>query len=105
MGSSSSGAAPRSRTGSSPVNNLSSSSETLFSDLQALRKKYDAVVEYTVHLTAERDTILNQLEDLKSESLKGKKKGFMGRGDERSEKKIQQVPLPFFLIHPYKNDV
>lgn len=32
-------------------------------ELEALRKKYDAVVEYTVHLTAERDTIVAQLEE------------------------------------------
>jgi hypothetical protein len=32
------------------------SSSDIYGDLQNLRKKYDAVVEYTVHLTAERGT-------------------------------------------------
>lgn len=40
------------------------SNETLLAELNALKKKYDAVVEYTVHLTAERDTILAQLEEM-----------------------------------------
>ena len=37
--------------------------ENLYAELQNLRKKYDAVVEYTVHLTAERDTIVQRLEE------------------------------------------
>lgn len=36
-------------------------------ELQNLRKKYDAVVEYTVHLTAERDSIVSQLEAAQKE--------------------------------------
>lgn len=32
-----------------------------------MRKKYDAVVEYTVHLTAERDYHFTQLEELKKQ--------------------------------------
>eukprot|EP01033_Poteriospumella_lacustris_P000206 gene206-139_t len=36
-------------------------------ELQNLRKKYDAVVEYTVHLTAERDSIVGQLEAAQKE--------------------------------------
>lgn len=36
--------------------------ETIFGELQNLRKKYDAVVEYTVHLTAERDLMVQRLE-------------------------------------------
>ncbi len=35
--------------------------------LQNLIKKYDAVVEYTVHLTAERDSIVGQLEAAQKE--------------------------------------
>jgi hypothetical protein len=36
--------------------------ESIFGELQNLRKKYDAVVEYTVHLTAERDLMVQKLE-------------------------------------------
>lgn len=46
---------------------VSNSPEVIFSELQTLRKKYDAVVEYTVHLTAERDNIVAQLEDIQRE--------------------------------------
>eukprot|EP01041_Mallomonas_annulata_P013183 gene13183-27882_t len=46
--------------------------ETIFGELQNLRKKYDAVVEYTVHLTAERDFHFSQLEELKRELNKEK---------------------------------
>ena len=47
---------------------------------QNLRKKYDAVVEYTVHLTAERDAIIAQLEASQREVVKEKsrKKGDTG---------------------------
>mgnify|MGYP003385672062 FL=1 len=36
-------------------------------DLQILKSKYDTIVEYTVHLTAERDMIAAQLDVLKRE--------------------------------------
>ena len=41
--------------------------DTVFSELLSLKEKYDAVVEYTVHLTAERDSIVAQFEDLQRE--------------------------------------
>lgn len=50
------------------------SPDILFTELQSLRKKYDAVVEYTVHLTAERDAIVQQLETSQRELLKEKSK-------------------------------
>jgi hypothetical protein len=46
--------------------------EKLLAELYALRKKYDSVVEYTVHLTAERDTIIQQLELAQRELAKEK---------------------------------
>ena len=36
-------------------------------DLAILKSKYDTIVEYTVHLTAERDMIVTQLDVLKRE--------------------------------------
>lgn len=36
---------------------------TAKAEYEQLKKKYDAVVEYTVHLTAERDAIVAQLEE------------------------------------------
>lgn len=35
--------------------------EAVFAELQATRKKYDAVVEYTLTLTAERDMLSNKV--------------------------------------------
>jgi hypothetical protein len=48
------------------------SSDAMLAELLSLRKKYDAVVEYTVHLTAERDTIVAQLEEVQREYAKEK---------------------------------
>jgi hypothetical protein len=41
--------------------------DLILMELQNLRKKYDAVVEYTVHLTAERDSFVGQLESAQKE--------------------------------------
>jgi vesicle-associated membrane protein-associated protein A len=57
-----------------------SSPEAIFSELQGLRKKYDAVVEYTVHLTAERDAIVEQL-DKANKELGRARKGDSDSGD------------------------
>ena len=53
---------------------IAANPESIFSELQALRKKYDAVVEYTVHLTAERDAIVSQLESAQRELNREKSK-------------------------------
>lgn len=44
-----------------------SSYEACWAELQQLHRKYDQVREYTVHLTAERDTVVSKLERLQSE--------------------------------------
>jgi len=62
----------REETSSSPF--VTHSPDILFTELQSLRKKYDAVVEYTVHLTAERDAIVQQLETSQRELIKEKSK-------------------------------
>ena len=51
---------------------LPSSPDAIVAELQSLRKKYDAVVEYTVHLTAERDYQLSQLEEVRREYAREK---------------------------------
>lgn len=56
------------------IGEVPGSPDTIYAELQSLRKKYDAVVEYTVHLTAERDYHFTQLEDLKKEIIKEKSK-------------------------------
>ncbi len=56
------------------VGEVPGSPESIYAELQSLRKKYDAVVEYTVHLTAERDYHFTQLEELKREIAKEKSK-------------------------------
>lgn len=45
--------------------NLQCDNTQLLNELLNLQKKYDSVVEYTVHLTAERDTIVAQLDEVK----------------------------------------
>jgi len=71
-----------------------STPEAIFAELQSLRKKYDAVVEYTVHLTGERDAIVSQLESAQRELAKekAKKRGDSsssnGKGDKNADKKI-----------------
>lgn len=60
----------------------SSGSGGSMDDLQELKRKYDAIVEYTVHLTAERDMIVTQLDVLKREynsELAKHKRGSGGR--------------------------
>jgi Skp family chaperone for outer membrane proteins len=72
---------------------IAANPDSIFSELQALRKKYDAVVEYTVHLTAERDAIVSQLEsaqrELNREKTKKKSDGssVMSGKDKSSDKK------------------
>lgn len=53
---------------------VDSNNESVISELLALRKKYDAVVEYTVHLTAERDTVVSQLDECQKELNREKQK-------------------------------
>lgn len=50
------------------------SPEMMMQELQNLRKKYDGVVEYTVHITSERDNLLQQLEVAQKELTKEKAK-------------------------------
>ncbi len=56
------------------------SSEALLAELQSLRKKYDAIVEYTVHLTAERDYHFTQAEEKRK-----------AEGRDKSQKKATDV--------------
>jgi hypothetical protein len=78
---------------SESVSGVSSTPEAIFAELQSLRKKYDAVVEYTVHLTGERDAIVSQLDSAQRELTKekGKKRdtnSSNGKGDKNADKKI-----------------
>jgi hypothetical protein len=76
-----------------------SSPEMMMQELQNLRKKYDGVVEYTVHITAERDNLLQQLEvaqkDLSKE--KAKRKDTAGQstklGEKVDKKQVDKVRL------------
>lgn len=67
----------------------SASPEAMFAELQNLRKKYDAVVEYTVHLTAERDAIVSQLETSQRELVKEKSKKKAGAPADSSTDKSE----------------
>lgn len=69
-------------------------------ELQNLRKKYDAVVEYTVHLTAERDSIVSQLEAAQKELTnrdKQRKKvdGTITAKKDKDAEQVVQVYLNF----------
>eukprot|EP01031_Cornospumella_fuschlensis_P027455 gene27455-33158_t len=80
--------------------NLANTPEVMLAELQNMRKKYDAVVEYTVHLTAERDAIVAQLENLQRElnKEKGKKKLEGSLGREKSEKKVVEKGFSLFVV-------
>jgi hypothetical protein len=51
-------------------------------ELKNLRKKYDTVVEYTVHLTAERDLVIAQMSELKKQL---NREVFLKQNDEFSQ--------------------
>jgi hypothetical protein len=51
--------------GKGKTNDSNLNSDSTLLELANLKKKYDSVVEYTVHLTAERDTIVAQLDEVK----------------------------------------
>lgn len=69
--------------------------EVVTSELH-LRKKYDAVVEYTVHLTAERDTLINELERVQTELKEEKSK----RKDNNELHFLNSEHLAFCLLAP-----
>ncbi len=85
----------------------SANPDAIFGELQGLRKKYDAVVEYTVHLTAERDAIVSQLETAQRELTKEKnrKKGDTGaavagsgKSDKAADKKVVEKVRVIFIV-------
>lgn len=85
----------------------SANPDAIFGELQGLRKKYDAVVEYTVHLTAERDAIVSQLEAAQRELTKEKnrKKGDTGaavagsgKSDKAADKKVVEKGFSLFVV-------
>lgn len=87
-----------------------SSYEAVLGELQTLRKKYDAVVEYTVHLTAERDTLVGQLEEYKKDAAGNKKITASPKKGDRGTNRIQQgfsllsiavIAAVFFLLGRY----
>ena len=80
------------------------SPEAMFAELQSLRKKYDAVVEYTVHLTAERDYHFTQLEDLRREYAREKARKKTGgettpkRDGGKGADKVVQQGFSFIVV-------
>ncbi len=81
----------------------SGSPDLVLSELQNLRKKYDAVVEYTVHLTAERDAIVAQLETSQRELVKekGRKKTAAEGGADKSEVLPERSRKPDKVSHRF----
>lgn len=82
------------------------SPDAIFVELQTLRKKYDAVVEYTVHLTAERDAIVSQLDTASRELAKEKSRkradaagGAGAKGDKGgADKKVAEKGFSLFVV-------
>lgn len=66
---------------------VSGNPDAIISELQSLRKKYDAVVEYTVHLTAERDYHFSQLEEVRREYAREKSRHKSGGGESAGDMK------------------
>jgi hypothetical protein len=86
--------------------NIPSNPDAVLAELLNLRKKYDAVVDYSAHLTAERDSIVTQFEDLQREYAReiGQKKtdSKTGKVERQIEKKsVQQVKV--VNISRYRN--
>lgn len=80
--------------------------DQVFAELQSLRKKYDDVIAYTVHLTAERDSLITQNEEtrreLAREAQRRKKDdtGPRGGNTEKSadNKKVAQQGFTLFSV-------
>jgi hypothetical protein len=73
--------------------------DLILMELQNLRKKYDSVVEYTVHLTAERDSIVGQLESAQKElTNRDKRKKIDGVAAVRKDKETDAVIQGFSLF-------
>lgn len=87
---------------------------TAKAEYEQLKKKYDAVVEYTVHLTAERDAIVAQLEeaqrDLSREISKRRSTaaGEVGKAlktdklDKKPESKVSSVNMFINCLSSYE---
>ena len=67
------------------------SSETLMADLMNLRSKYNAVIEYTVNLTAERDSIVQLLEETDKELAREMSRRKLNSTDQSKSKKSDRV--------------
>lgn len=75
-----------------PIEDIPGSPDGIYAELQNLRKKYDAVVEYTVHLTAERDYHFTQLEELRREYSREKaRKRATGETPKKESKNVEKV--------------
>ncbi len=80
----------------------------MMQELQNLRKKYDGVVEYTVHITAERDNLLQQLEvaqkELNKEKAKRKDGGSSTKlGDKIDKKQVEKVSIQNCIVLDFNN--
>jgi hypothetical protein len=73
---------------------LTGNPDAIIAELQSLRKKYDAVVEYTVHLTAERDYHFSQLEEVRREYAREKSRNKSGGegGSDMKKRSAEKSP-------------
>lgn len=67
--------------------------------MQSLRKKYDGVIAYTVHLTAERDALMARLEGAlkKIDALKSAKPTADTSSHDKPEKIAQSHGISLFV--------
>jgi hypothetical protein len=83
----------------------SSNTESLIAELFSLRKKYDAVVEYTVHLTAEKDMLVSQLSELQKELNREKQRKKLDNLKELNSESIEKShPKPNPLLVSLSKD-
>lgn len=63
----------------------------VFQELQALRKRFDAILEYTCHLTQERDAMASQIKELKRQQVRSATNKDESEGTEKGEGELSST--------------
>lgn len=77
--------------------------ENAFAELKVLKKKFDALVEFTVSLTAERDSMVQRLEGTEKELLLSRRKGNQSDSQniQKQDKIVEKKGFLKVSIHSY----
>ena len=81
----------RSKEGTEDDSREEGTSESIFADLLNLRDKYDALIEYTVLLTAERDTIVQRLDETEKQLAREASRSNVSRAESPKSKKLDKL--------------